>query len=296
MSSLNGATEVGKILKVPLGLIRPMKGQPRSEFNKEELMLLGESIKRTGQIQPALVIQLPEPDENGRLYELVNGERRWTACGLCGTEHLLVVVIECRDRLDQFTRAVMANCQSEGMSTFDTMKAVLVFHDNGKTDQEIAEIFNKKSRVWAYQHRRLKDLDPKVLSLLGDSVPEDKKIPFNSALLLVDLPADEQITFAEMISDTGMSAKKVGHLIKNRLNECGIKRKGRDGEDFSSANKFFARTNTEIEFYVDNADSRITNMFRNRRPEEITKLIQSVKDCLDNLGVVLQTFKKTAGK
>ena len=102
--------------------------------------------------------------------------------------------------------------------------------------------------------------------------------------------------FAEMISETGMSAKQVNHLVKNRLAQCGVPRKSRSSEEFESAFKFFMRTNAEFELYIDHSDGRIANMFKGRSEEQIATFLRLVKDCNDNLGVVLTAFKSEAQK
>lgn len=291
-----GTRVIGEILSVPVRLIRPMKGQPRKYFDPDQLREFGDALKEQGQIQPAIVKKLDEPDERGHLYELISGERRWRAIQMAGITELKVIVREGINNVDQFVEAVIANCHDVELTTLETMQSVGYLAQCGKTDAEISRIFGKKSPLWAYQHRRALTLHPGVLKLLGPETLEDKRIPLTSAILLIGIPQEEQMGFAEMISETGMSAKQVNHLVKNRLAQCGVPRKSRSSEEFESALKFFMKTNAELELYIDHSDGRIANMFKGRSEEQIATFIRLVKDCCDNLGVVLMAFRTEAQK
>ena len=56
--------------EVDIDLISPNPNQPRTNFNKEELEELAESIKKNGLLQPILVRKV------GDKYEIIAGERR----------------------------------------------------------------------------------------------------------------------------------------------------------------------------------------------------------------------------
>ncbi len=289
-----GPRIIGQVLSVPLAQIRRMKNQPRKFFDEDKLREFGQNLKEQTQLQPAIVKRLEKPDENGCLYELISGERRWTACGIAGIPELKVIVREDAGSVEQFIQAVIANCHDVDLSLLETMEAVGFLSESGKNDFEIAKIFGKKSGVWAYQHRRALTLDKKVLKLLGPETPEEKRIPLNSALLLIDIPPEEQISFAVMISESGMSARAVNHLVKNRLAQCGIVRKNRESEELVKAINFFERFNRDVELYVDHSDERTATLFKNRKPDQIKTLLRQVKDAYDNLGVVLKSFEAEA--
>lgn len=291
-----GTRVIGEILSVPVRLIRPMKGQPRKYFDPEQLREFGDALMKQGQIQPAIVKKLEKPDEQGHLYELISGERRWRASQMAGIAELKVIVREGISNVDQFVEAVIANCHDVDLTTLETMQSVGYLYQCGKTDAEITKIFGKKSPSWSYQHRRALTLHPGVLKLLGPETPEEKRIPLISAILLISIPQEEQMGFAEMISETGMSTRQVNHMVKNRLAECGVGRKRRSGEEFESAFKFFMKVNAELELYVDHSDGRIERMLRGRNKEQIHTLLRLLKDCGDNLEVVLTAFQTEAQK
>jgi ParB/RepB/Spo0J family partition protein len=77
-------------LMVPPASLRPSATNARREFDAEQLALLGESIKRVGQLSPIVVL----PAGADGLHEIVAGERRWRAAKLA---RLASVWIDVRD-------------------------------------------------------------------------------------------------------------------------------------------------------------------------------------------------------
>jgi ParB family chromosome partitioning protein len=68
--------------------IIPDPGQPRKEFDPDDLARLGESIRERGQLQPIRV----RWDDSADRYVVVVGERRWRAAAAAGLETLSVTV------------------------------------------------------------------------------------------------------------------------------------------------------------------------------------------------------------
>lgn len=71
-----------RVRYIPINDIRPNPQQPRRRFDSESLQELAASIAAYGILQPITVRQ------QGAVYELVAGERRWRAggspgCGRC---------------------------------------------------------------------------------------------------------------------------------------------------------------------------------------------------------------------
>ena len=65
-----------KVLYIDINNIKPNKAQPRMTFDEDKLRELESSIKEHGVIQPIIVRQ------NGQMYTIVVGERRWRAARL----------------------------------------------------------------------------------------------------------------------------------------------------------------------------------------------------------------------
>ncbi len=62
--------------------------QPREEFDQDALARLAESLKTRGQLQPIRV----RWDEDGRVYVVLAGERRWRAAKMAGLLELQCVI------------------------------------------------------------------------------------------------------------------------------------------------------------------------------------------------------------
>jgi len=70
------ASEAGELRELPVSVIKPNPGQPRTKFDPEALNALAASIEASGIVQPLLVRPLADGS-----YELVAGERRWRRAG-----------------------------------------------------------------------------------------------------------------------------------------------------------------------------------------------------------------------
>ena len=74
------ARVVGEILEISTDRIRRMEGQPRTEFDQDELERLAATIRDIGQLESILVTRVegdPEAD-----FEILAGERRWRAVSM----------------------------------------------------------------------------------------------------------------------------------------------------------------------------------------------------------------------
>lgn len=67
-----------RVRYIPINDIRPNPQQPRRRFDSESLQELAASIAAYGILQPLTVRQ------QGAVYELVAGERRWRAARIAG--------------------------------------------------------------------------------------------------------------------------------------------------------------------------------------------------------------------
>ena len=77
-----------KLINLSISQINQNRFQPRTDFNREELLSLAESIEQNGLIQP-IVVRRITPDG----YELIAGERRLRACVMAGLTKIPALVI-----------------------------------------------------------------------------------------------------------------------------------------------------------------------------------------------------------
>lgn len=164
--SLNrrGAAQPGRpaeaeVRQVPLAQLRLNPLQPRKSCDEEALAELVESIRARGLIQPLLVRPVPdEPDA----FEIVVGERRFTAAGRAGLPAVPCIVRKLDDR-EAFLLSVAENVAREDLNPLDEAAAYRRILDEryAATQAEVAALVGvHRTRV---NHKlRLLNLDPRV--------------------------------------------------------------------------------------------------------------------------------------
>jgi ParB family chromosome partitioning protein len=125
--------EAGELRELPVGLIKPNPGQPRTKFDPEALAALAASIETSGIVQPLLVRPLPDGS-----YELVAGERRWRAAQQAGLEKVPAVVRE-QAEAERLQAALIENMVREDLNPVEEAKAcAALVEDLGLTKEELA--------------------------------------------------------------------------------------------------------------------------------------------------------------
>ena len=195
-------TERGEHL-VKVSLIEPNGGQPRKNFNEEELQELAESIKNYGVLQPLLV------QKKGTSYELIAGERRWRAAKLAGLREVPVVLRE-YNKQQAMEIALIENVQRSDLNPIEEAQAyqqlVKEFH---LTQEEIA-VRVSKNRATITNAMRLLKLDSQIQDLLIKGM-----ISSGHARALLSLEDGQlQKKAAQEILDRGLSVRETEKLVK----------------------------------------------------------------------------------
>jgi ParB family transcriptional regulator, chromosome partitioning protein len=150
----------GELLELPVSLIKPNPGQPRTRFDEEALAALAESIEATGIVQPLLVRPLADGS-----YELVAGERRWRAAQKAGLDKVPAVV---RDQAEpeRLQAALIENMVREDLNPVEEAKAcAALVEDLGLTKEELARRVGR-SRPAVSNLIRLLELPDEALDML----------------------------------------------------------------------------------------------------------------------------------
>ena len=195
-------TERGEHL-VKVSLIKPNGGQPRKNFNEEELKELAESIKNYGILQPILV------QKKGTSYEIIAGERRWRAAKLAGLKEVPVVLRE-YDKQKAMEIALIENVQREDLNPIEEAKAYQqLIKEFNLTQEEIAARVSK-NRATITNSMRLLKLDEEIQDLLIQGV-----ITSGHARALLSLEDKAlQKKAAKEITDKGLSVRETEKLVK----------------------------------------------------------------------------------
>jgi ParB family chromosome partitioning protein len=166
LSALLGETEaVGPYSgarEIPIELIRPNPGQPRTTFSEAELDELAASIRGRGILQPILV--RPDRAAPGE-YQIVAGERRWRAAQRAGLQTVPAVVRELGD-IETLEAALIENLQRSDLNPLEEAAAYSTLMGIAQTTQEeVAEVVGK-SRSHVANTLRLMQLPPDVQEMV----------------------------------------------------------------------------------------------------------------------------------
>lgn len=166
-------------LVVPIDRVHPNPNQPRTNFKKEELEELSESIKRNGLLQPPIV------RERGGQYEIIAGERRWQASNLAGLKEIPVRVLDVDD--DQaIVIALIENIQRSDLNPIEEAYGYRRMMERGKmTQSQVAQAVSK-GRSTIANALRLLELPEDAQQLLYE-----EKITAGHARAILSIPTKE---------------------------------------------------------------------------------------------------------
>ncbi len=285
-----------KVVIIPRDKIRPFANQPRKFFGKADLKELADSIKAIGQLTPIWVRELEH--ENGLLqeyeYELIEGQRRWHACAMAGVATMKALVFSVKDEEAQFTMSVVANFGRVGHNPVETAFAIKRFKDWGKTTEQIAKIF-AKSAAWVYQYQKLLCLSGDVLALMSMEIPEKKRLPFSTALLLADLPQVEQVEMAEKIGTGGLKHGKAKHMITERKKAMGLHKQtsGRSpNKDYEVLKNFHSRVRRELGVFLEMPERFFSTMFKSRDERDKKETLEELRQIISDSELLYKTIEK----
>jgi ParB family chromosome partitioning protein len=152
--------DLGELRQLPVGLIKPNPGQPRTRFDEEALAGLAASIESSGVVQPLLVRPLADGS-----YELIAGERRWRAAQQAGLEEVPAIVRD-SDRAERVQMALIENVVRENLNPVDEARAcAALVEDLGLSKEELARRIGR-SRPAVSNLIRLLELPDEALALL----------------------------------------------------------------------------------------------------------------------------------
>lgn len=153
--------ERSKLMEINIEYIVANEGQPRKNFDQEELKDLASSIKKYGIIQPLLLKKKEDK------YEIIAGERRFRAAGLAGLDRVPAIVKDISD--DESSRiAIIENIQRRDLNPVEeAMSYKHLLDSQDLTQKELADEIGK-SRQYIGNTIRLLNLDPRVLKLLEE--------------------------------------------------------------------------------------------------------------------------------
>lgn len=199
------------VVTLSLAQIKPNPSQPRQDFHQSELDELAESIREHGLIQPVIVTEDPDQDNQ---YLLIAGQRRWMAAQLAGLDRIPVIVREASDQ-QRLELALVENVQRADLNALEMAEAYRHLADDFQmTHDEIARRVGK-SRVTVTNTMLLLNLaNPVKETLLA------RKISEGHARALNGLPTPEaQIAALHTVLRLELNVRQTEALVQKMKGE-----------------------------------------------------------------------------
>lgn len=188
---------------VPIEQVVPNPDQPRRRFAPEALDELADSIRSRGILQPLIVRQ---HGEDGALYQIVAGERRWRAAQQAQLHEVPVIIREFTDA-EVAEVALIENIQRADLSAVEEAAAFRQLMDRfGHTQEQLAEAL-QKSRSHVANQLRLLTLPESV----QDMVREGALTAGHARALIT---AKDPAALARRVIDRGLSVREVEQLAQ----------------------------------------------------------------------------------
>lgn len=194
---------------LPLHRVEPNPGQPRQDFDEEELEALAESIRNHGILQPLTVRETGDG-----YYQIIAGERRWRAARAANLSEVPAIVVEADDK-KAMELALIENLQRQDLNSVEeALGYQSLINDYGMTQEEAATRVGK-SRPAVANALRLLTLNEKVLEMLRTGA-----ISAGHARAVLMLKTEKkQLEAAQKIANLGLSVRQAELLCRNMSKE-----------------------------------------------------------------------------
>jgi len=200
----SGAGTVSGIAEIPVAHIEVNPFQPRTDFNKEALEELSESIRVQGIIQPITVRQLSKDQ-----YQLISGERRLQASKLAGLEAIPAYIRTANDQ-QMLEMALIENIQRENLNSIEIALSYQRLISECNLKQEELGDRVGKNRATVTNYLRLLKLPPDIQIALRDG---KLSMGHARAIISIDNPGIQLSIFKKTISED-LSVRKVEELVR----------------------------------------------------------------------------------
>jgi len=177
--------------------------QPRKIFDEEKLNDLTNSIKERGIIQPIVVRPSKSQDEK---FEIIAGERRWSAAKKANLDSVPVVILNVDDE-KSLEFSIVENVQRQDLNPIEEAKGYQKLIDEFNYNQEKLSKFIGKSRSYIANSLRLLSLSPDVIDHM-----EKGNLTAGHARALIGVPNAGII--AKKIIKNQLSVRQVENLVK----------------------------------------------------------------------------------
>ena len=262
--------EIEEIVKVKLVNVRPDPGQPRTIFDKDILVALGENIWKNGQDNPIVLkgngkpVDLKNPVEP---IEILHGQSRWEAHMLNdnlrkrGT--ILAVVRDCSDMTPSqvYMGQIRDNDARKQMGIMETILSFGRAIDLGATVDDLADALGRKKESIE------QDLPLLKLPVSIQKAVEKGTLPKPVARLIATLSSDARMHKAFKHAMKGANTKRMIINVKHYMHQNAQLAmdeifKEKDHKELQGAGKILKRLMGAVKTYADSANGNTGLMIK----------------------------------
>ncbi len=179
--------------------------QPRTEFDKQELQELSESIETHGVIQPITVRAI-----GGDKYQIISGERRWRASKKAGLK-TIPAYVRVTDDQGLLEMAIVENIQRSDLNSMEVAISFQRLIDECNISHEEMASRVNKNRSTVTNYLRLLKLPPRIQKSL-----KNDEISMGHARALIGVePKENQLDVFKRVIKSGLSVRATEELIKS---------------------------------------------------------------------------------
>ena len=191
---------------LPLSALTAGTYQPRTNFNRDEMQDLTDSIRENGVLQPILVRPTGKTDKfDNVLYEIIAGERRWRASKEAGRKTIPVVIKHLTDK-QALESGLIENIQRHDLNPLEEAIGYnRLLSEFNYTQANLSKSLGK-SRSHIANTLRLLSLPDAVQKYIRDSL-----ISAGHARTLINFPKAEEL--AQLIIDKTLSVRQTERLV-----------------------------------------------------------------------------------
>ncbi len=279
------SAEISQVRRIPRNKIRRFADQPRTYFDGRDMADLSASIEEIGQQTPIVVKAITGDPKHD--YELVDGERRWIACGMVGVEMMLAWVKTVKDAEEQFVSSVVGNFGRSGHTALEVAQAIdkirkskrMEKYSPGEQVARIAKIF-ARSEPWVYQHIAILRLHPEVQAMMAPTLPDEQRMSHSLGVFISSLHQDLQLEIAKEAVAKKMNLNQARVYARQAAEEVGVQagrgRRRIPDDDFKILNSFIRRTKEGIENL---SSSTVQDQLRRRNPRDLAAMAIELEQC-----------------
>ncbi|MFN4299712.1 MAG: ParB/RepB/Spo0J family partition protein [Thermaurantimonas sp.] len=200
----NAEQLVGAVAEIDIDAIHPNPYQPRTNFSREALDELAQSIAQLGVIQPITVRKT-----GFNQYEIISGERRWRAAQMAGLK-TIPAYVRLADDQNMLELALVENIQREDLDPIEiAISYRRLIEEINLTQEKLSERVGKKRSTVTNYLRLLKLPDLIQVGL------RDRLISMGHARALINIDDEEaQIEIYKKIVAKELSVRQVEELVK----------------------------------------------------------------------------------